>query len=314
MRLKPFAYSPTQTGCDLAADHPVLGTGSRSGSAPIAGIPVFLRSVWLATVCALIATAGLADSNALLAGGILDRSDFRCGKTPDVPEPMVFDLVRGLGARQGELEVNTLAVFPIGGNRSNAVFGFDPFGFAPSSEDSNGIEWAPEIEYALRDGFAVEFELPFENSKLEAYKVALQWTFGTAFGGNYIDGAQVIIEPNTKFRIWELTALYLAGAELNERWSAMAMMGARTEIESGRGFEQVDGIVNYTLFRRISHRALFGVESNFTFGKKDRTTLLLIPQVDYNITDAWEVQFGGGVGFSRGESQPVLGMRLIYSR
>lgn len=31
------------------------------------------------------------------------------GDYPDVPEPMVFDMVRPLGARAGELEVNTLA-------------------------------------------------------------------------------------------------------------------------------------------------------------------------------------------------------------
>ena len=44
-----------------------------------------------------------------------------------IPEPMVFDLVRGLGADKGELEVNVLGVFPL------------------ESSDPRETEWAPEI-------------------------------------------------------------------------------------------------------------------------------------------------------------------------
>ncbi|MBT8181470.1 MAG: hypothetical protein KJO53_07770, partial [Eudoraea sp.] len=66
-------------------------------------------------------------------------------ETHDIPEPMIFDLVRELGARQGELEINVLAEFPLNNNTSRH------------------IEWAPEIEYAIWDNFAVEFELPIED-------------------------------------------------------------------------------------------------------------------------------------------------------
>jgi hypothetical protein len=62
-----------------------------------------------------------------------------------IPEPLNFDLVRGLGARQGELEINSLADFPLN-NTSN-----------------RGVEWAPEIEYALFNNFAIELEFPFKN-------------------------------------------------------------------------------------------------------------------------------------------------------
>jgi hypothetical protein len=44
-----------------------------------------------------------------------------------IPEPMIFDLVRGLGARRGEFEVNVLTQVPLNDTRSRAV------------------EWAPEI-------------------------------------------------------------------------------------------------------------------------------------------------------------------------
>ena len=64
-----------------------------------------------------------------------------------IPEPMVFDLVRGLGARRGELEVNTLVLLPM------------------NDWDDRHVDWAPEIEYALLDGVALEFELPFEDGR-----------------------------------------------------------------------------------------------------------------------------------------------------
>ena len=45
---------------------------------------------------------------------------------PSIPEPMVLDLVRGLGARQGEFEINCLAEFPLDRSRAPAPEGFDP--------------------------------------------------------------------------------------------------------------------------------------------------------------------------------------------
>jgi hypothetical protein len=68
----------------------------------------------------------------------------------------MFGLVRGLGARQGELEINTLADFPL------------------NNTSTRGVEWAPEVEYTLFNNFAVEMEFPFEDVDLEAYKMAVQ--------------------------------------------------------------------------------------------------------------------------------------------
>src|SRR5687768_4202682 len=63
-----------------------------------------------------------------------------------IPEPLVFDLVRPLGSARGELEANTLMT---------------------RSSKTGQFAWAPEIEYAFANGYAVELELPFENSSLE---------------------------------------------------------------------------------------------------------------------------------------------------
>jgi len=60
-----------------------------------------------------------------------------------IAEPLMFDLVRGLGDAKGESEANTLAEFPI--------------------ISESDIEWAPEYEYVLFKNFAIEFEFPFSN-------------------------------------------------------------------------------------------------------------------------------------------------------
>lgn len=233
---------------------------------------------------------------------------------PSIPEPMVFDLVRGLGAHRGEFEVNCLAEFPLTRSQASAPSGFDPFGLTPGSSDRDGIEWAPEVEYAVADGFAIEFELPFENSTLEAYKFAAQWTFRTALKDRFIDGAQIIIEPDTDFETWGLTFLYLAGIQFNDQWSALGMLGVRPEIEDGEGITETDGILNMTFFRDLDLCTTVGFESNFTFGDRDRTTLLLVPQVDRELTDNLELQTGVGVGFSVEATEPLIAMRLIYSK
>ncbi len=63
--------------------------------------------------------------------------DLEARDGPRIPEPMVFDLVRGLGARRGELEFNVLNLVPF-------------------RRGGPSYEWAPEVEYAVFDGFAVE--------------------------------------------------------------------------------------------------------------------------------------------------------------
>ncbi len=233
---------------------------------------------------------------------------------PSIPEPMVFDLVRGLGADRGEFEVNVLSLFPANRSRAVGATDFDPFGPAAGSLDRGGIEWAPEIEYALFDGFAVEFELPFEGSELEAYKFAAQLTLGTALHDQFIHGLQTIVEPHTDFEIWELTFLYLAGVEFSDRWSALGMIGVRPQISNHGGGDPVDGILNLTIFADVTHRMTCGLESNFVFGESDRTSLLLMPQVDVEITDHLELQCGIGPGFSASDTEVLAGLRLIYSR
>ena len=91
------------------------------------------------------------------------------------------------------------------------------------------------------------------------------------------------------------------------------MIGARPEIRKGER-DHVDGILNFTVFRDLDLQTTLGLETNFTFGERERTSFLIIPQLDREITDNVEFQFGGGVGFSIDNTEPILATRLIYSR
>lgn len=125
----------------------------------------------------------------------LDQDDGTLGtEFPHIPEPMVFDLVRPLGTVKGELEINTLAQYAVNGE----------------------VDWAPEIEYAVRDGLAFELELPFENSRVQDYKVAAQGTLKD-YSNHFIHGWQVIGRYARTEKSYSADPLYIMGYRFNER-------------------------------------------------------------------------------------------------
>ena len=241
------------------------------------------------------------------------QSANRLGDVPHIPEPMFFDMVRELGSEQGELEANVLGLFPLNTSILAGSGISDPFSPAPESHDEGGIEWAPEIEYAIFDGVGLEFELPFENSHLEAYKFAGQFTFGTAFNNHYIHGTQVIVEPYVDENIWDLTFLYLGGIRFDETWSAMAMVGFRSAVGEEPS-ERTEKLFNLSIFADVCDDVVLGVETNYTSSLEGGSTLLVLPQLHLELCEHVMVQAGGGIGFTDEHSLPVASVRAIYER
>jgi hypothetical protein len=228
--------------------------------------------------------------------------------SPRIPEPMVFDLVRPLGARQGEMEVNVLGLIPL--NRRVGLNRIpDPIGLVP--DDRHRAEFAPEIEYAVWDGFAVEFELPFEEDTLEAYKGAAQWTFGTGFNEQFIHGAQMILLYDRDSQRWSPTLLYIAGVRIDERWSMLGMYGFRTELGSGDRPERTEQLLNWSLFYDANNYVTWGLESVWAQSLRGPSAWMLMPQIHWEVTDMFMIQAGAGVTFSREYTLPELGFRVI---
>ncbi len=231
---------------------------------------------------------------------------------PRIPEPMVFDLVRPLGAKRGEWEVNTLALIPLDRKSETIDEVQDPLGLVRRSSDKQGVEWAPEIELVLADGIAVEFELPMENSTLEAYKLAGQLTFGTAFKNRFIHGAQTIVQYNIDPKRWTTTLLYLAGFRLDPTWSILGMVGARGITNEAPGGLDVEVLSNASLFADLTERLVGGIEINLNQVVGGDLSLLLMPQGQYEISKSWMIQAGGGAQFTNAFILPQIGFRLIH--
>ncbi len=211
---------------------------------------------------------------------------------PNIPEPMLFDLVRPLGARKGELEVNSL--FEHGLRHP-------------------GTEWAPEIEYAFADGYAIEFEFPSENTQLVEYKVALQGTIGTLRNNTMVHGWQVIGIRERETGHYSADLLYLNGSELPGRWSTFNMLGMRRTVFGSEGHNI--GLVNNALFYDYSQRLTFGMELNHEIHAGFDWRTRIIPQIHYDFSTNLTVQFGGGPSWLETGRSPQWSVdwRLIYA-
>ncbi|UQA56854.1 hypothetical protein [Polyangium aurulentum] len=212
---------------------------------------------------------------------------------PEIPEPMVFDLVRSLGARQGELEANALV--------------------QPRFRPHRAVrfEWAPEIEYAFADGHAIELELPFVNHELEAVKLALQGTIGSTPGGTMIHGWQAIgeasihaLEPDV-----QLTGVYLLGIDIARPVSAMVMAGGRVNLREGHTV--AEAIFNPSVFARVSSNVILGLETNLAFGARSGMHTRVMPQVHLGLSDHAKLQLGAGAEVDRRGIYPAIGGRAI---
>jgi len=212
-------------------------------------------------------------------------------RNPDVPEPLMFDLVRGLGARKGELEVNTLIVHDF-----------------RAGEDK--FYWNPEIEWVLADGLAIEVELAMDRGNLESTKLMSQLTFGTPLPNRYIHGAQVIAERSGIDDGYDVSMVYIGAGRFSPTWSFNVIQGAKY----GAGIEDRrqpywSWLGNATLFRE-ARRATFGLELNVENPRSESPTVRLTPQVHVH-RGAWAAQGGIGVSSTAGTRQSLASLRII---
>lgn len=194
--------------------------------------------------------------------------------TPHIPEPMVFDLVRSLGAKKGELEVNTLA---------------------QKSLKGGVVEWAPEIEYAFADNYAIELELPFENLNLTHYKFALQGTLSNPPIIGMVHGWQVFGEKNRGIGKYSADALYINGYRFSKVLSTLNMFGIKRSILGGDG--KAIALMNNNLFYDYSHNINCGIELNHEINNKGQWSYSLTPQISLNLNHNITLQTG--LSFSR---------------
>ncbi len=219
------------------------------------------------------------------------RPDSASRRGPAIPEPMVFDLVRPLGAAVGEVEVNTLGQI----NSKNTAF-------------------APEIEAVIARNFAVEAELPIEDGTVESYKFAAQYTLGTARDDTLIHGLQTIYEYQRHSEVNEATLLHITGMRFDEKLSALWMLGGRAHLGGDHDDARTDVLANGSLFYDAGKHVVLGLETNLAqpLGS-GRVEFLLMPQVHVGVSNNLHVQAGYGLLEADGTSRGQAAFRVIWS-
>jgi hypothetical protein len=215
---------------------------------------------------------------------------------PIFPEPMIFDLVRPLGARKGEFEVNTLGVLPLHRRRYN-------------------VDWAPEIEFAFADGYALELELPMYNGQIEAYKVALQGTFSFNKKATFVHGWQWIGEYILDGRILENNFLHVMGYDLGGGRTIFNIVGPRYSLfDSSDKLNDISDwsfLWNLTLNQKLSQKWIFAIENNFVYHTGIGYEFRISPHFHWQFSQYFKLQFGAGYQWMLGEHSPVLATRFI---
>ena len=202
---------------------------------------------------------------------------------PHISEPLLFDLVRGLGAKAGESEVNTLVQI-----------------------SGDNVEWAPEIEWVPFDGHALEFELPGKNTALQYLKFAYQGTFGTFLDGQGIHGVQTILKRPLSEPKADLTTLYLAGIRFNPTWSTMLMGGAQWD--TGLGPPAM--LANASVFADVTRQFLMGFEINSRREPNGNLEMIFLPQARWDLEERYHLQFGMGAALDEGVLRPTSALRV----
>lgn len=224
-----------------------------------------------------------------MSGQDHDPDDAASGSLkPQIPEPLAFDLVRPLGAHKGEFEVNSLFL---------------------RSLTSGRIRWAPEVEYALPRGWALEFELPIEGRRVEDYKIAAQKTFGTLAKKRFIHGWQGFVEWERDGEKWNTNQVYISGFRFHRRWSTLSLNGLQV---ADRRTGRLALVSNHSVFYDAHRRWITGLETNLLQGQKTAGALRILPQAHWKTPKQFHLQFSLGVESRRGSgANPVAAWRFI---
>lgn len=220
--------------------------------------------------------------------------DTRYKTEAEIPEPLLFDLVRRIDSDKGELEVNTLFV-------------------QTDAETMKGVYVAPEIEYAFADGKAVELELPTVDGKLKTFKTALQFKLPDLWNGS--TGTQVMHEKVNGKSINETTILLLHGKRITEKYSVFSMVGNRFVYGDSAKIRRTKWrelpILNVNLFYDYADVFDLGLETNLRGVGASFEEFVVMPQIHALLAKDFKLQAGFGTSYDGYVFSPVTAFRLI---
>ncbi|MDP1921890.1 MAG: hypothetical protein Q8L14_36950 [Myxococcales bacterium] len=213
---------------------------------------------------------------------VADLSPTHTNDVLGVPEPLLTDWVRALGARAGELEVNTLATI----------------------DGQGDWELAPEIEWVPVNGVGLEGELVVTHAGLAAVKLAAQFTLVADAARGLGHGVQLIGKwtPQTPAT---LVAMHLFQQRLSEQLSLGLMTGAElawSPVELKSAF-----LAHPTFSIRLHPRVALVTELNTRFAD-GRVDLALVPHVRVDVPHLGSAQLGAGATIQLSAGPPAAGL------
>ncbi len=208
---------------------------------------------------------------------------------PRVPEPMLTDLVRNLGAAQGEFEANVLLVAPTR---------------APM------LRWAPEVELAFWEGWALELELPIHGWDIESFKLGLQGTLGVSGDQRFAHGFQWLGEVRSDGSHVDNTLYWIGALRFSERFSAVVLAGARVHVGTRDGAVSFHALLHPTLFYEHSRSRSIGIESRTLLAANGAHSVDITPQLRWRPIDPLTLQIGAGAHYEFGALSSIAACRI----
>lgn len=198
-----------------------------------------------------------------------------------IPEPLIFDLVRPLGSKKGQWEVNALL------NQEHY-------------SDMADSHISPEVEYVFFDDIAGELEFPAIGGDVAALKGVIQWTIGhMGAHQQMVHGLQLIYQHSLETNPYEeTTPLYIFGHRLSRNTSYLLMLGDQYRQEHDDIAHRL--VFNATIFEVYSHlrEIEFGLEQNILGFGRNFEYWRITPQMDVVLSDHLKIQAGFGAIYS----------------
>lgn len=210
-----------------------------------------------------------------------------------LPEPMFFDLVLGLDAHAGDVEMNSLA--------------------SVERQPGTPWHWGPELEAAVFDGVAFEIELPHVQDRLDALKAAAQVVLPGS-RDPYFHAFQTIYERAARFTEHSASLLYVFAVGDNapeaSRWSLLGLWGGETVFTEERmlGWHT---LINTTVFYRVLPTTVVGVETNLELKATSVERLRILPQLQHEFGQHFALQLGIGMVKQRVATDATAALRVI---
>lgn len=233
-------------------------------------------------------------------------------------EPLYVDLMRDLGARKGEAEINV--GFGIGNHKNyNELYGFVEYEWAVA--DRVGLE--VEVPFSFHQSHKDSDNISLPSNKVEGLKLATQYTFlvnekrklslGVAYVHEFeFNNFKQLGKQGTVFTGMRMNPVFIGAKNFNQ-FNTMLYTGPVIEHEYKSGEVEVGATINASMMYVLPNSKNFiGIENNMDIDK-DGFHYYLRPQLKLAIQHNLMIGLVTGVPLTKHESSKLDVMtRIIW--